>query len=383
MKKIITKQLARSCIAACALVFGTLSVVAPVSCRLTEEGLEIVPADTAAPAVEEFTVLGSDRIFVSCSKKIVLDNISVVETEADDIIADYAETDYENVFATAESVTYDESGKSAEIVLTAATSVGKNYIFSGIVYDEAGNSLEFSHRFCGYNEEPAKLLISEVRYNKSSSSTKTKKTEFIEFYVLESGNLAGLEVVSATNSEKKKYSFPSINVKRGEYIVLHGQLYEEMGATAIDELGEDLTLSTAHESCATARELWRKATDKFISQTDVIMLRESSMNKIKDAVLLSTSGKVEWTKSVKAFAEKVQSAGVWEDALNPDKAVCTDVTGTSTTSCSVSRQNIDELAMRYADGAEVPDVIPTCASDWLITIPATPGFENSSNPYVK
>ena len=214
MKKKFNNQIFRTAILSLGIVLAVLSCVAPVSCRLTEEGIEIIPADTTAPAVEEFLVTGSRTLSLACSEKIVLDKILIHEidgdTELDSIDTFMAESgDEEGCYAVANSVTYSEDGKSAEIELSEEMRVGEAYVFSGVVYDITGNSLDFCQKFVGYNSNPARLIFNEIRttYNKAKNAV-----EFIEFYVLKSGNTFGLEYVSAANGEARKYSFPAMEV---------------------------------------------------------------------------------------------------------------------------------------------------------------------------
>ena len=370
MKKVFKNDYAKSLLISGILCFIVLMIVSPISCRLTEEGIEIIPADTNAPSILSFSVTGERLLNLSCSEKIVLDQLTVREFQGESSDEGNLFLLEEEPYAYADCITYSENMMDAEIYLSESTRVGKEYVLSGIVYDRSGNSLEFSQQFSGFNANPARLVLSEVRYN----SSKPKKTEFVEFYVLKSGNLSGLEFVSAANP-KRKYVFPAIEVKRGEYIALHGQVYDGMEYNAIDELENDLTLSTATESCDTGRELWRKFTDKFVSKTDVILLRDSCKNKIMDALLWTSVEGSEWSKNLKELAEEVQTAGFWENALSPENAVRTETIKSSAVK-SLARQNILLLAEKYPESEEIPDVIPANACDWAIASSATPGYKN-------
>lgn len=390
MKKMVSHQIVRSFVLTCILVFGSLSIVAPVSCRLTEEGVEVVPADTTAPAVEAFSVTSASEVVITCSEKIVLDKIGVLELSEDEDFENFVFPDEnESVFASADSVTYSESGLSAEISLSTQTAVGKSYVFFGVVYDITGNSLAFAQKFCGYNDHPAKLMFNEIRttFNKAKTAA-----EYIEFYALKGGNTYGLEVVSATNGEAKKYVFPAIEVKTGEYITLHGRIFEGTEDVALDELEDDLTLSVAVESCDEARDLWKEGNDRIVSNTDVVVLRDSVSGAFKDAVLLAEPGKTEWGKKLtKEFAEKAFELGIWLDGSSPENAICTDGMKSSLLR-SISRQNTAEISAKYASD-NLPDYIATSAKDWFVTEKlgkgnsaisgATPGFANSNNPFVQ
>ncbi|MBQ4378067.1 MAG: hypothetical protein II821_02575 [Treponema sp.] len=388
MKKNLLKEILWRACFTIVLTATVLFVVSPVSCRLTEEGIEIILSDTTSPEVESFSVSGANSILLDCSEKIVLDKISVFEItegcEEDEIPVIF---DEEAAFALADCVTYSEDGKSCEILLSSSTTVGKSYIFTGIVCDISGNSLEFAQKFYGYNDNPAKLIFNEIR---TTYKKEKEAVEFIEFYCLSSGNTYGLEFVSAANTESKKYSFPAIEVKQGEYITLHGRILEGLEETALDECGSDLALSTAADSCDTARDLWKSGTDKIVSNTDVVILRDSVSKKIKDAVLLSVSGKTEWTKALmKEFAAEAYESGIWKDGVLPENAVCTDGMSSSVLR-SISRKNTAGLIEKYADSSEISEFISSSASDWFVTNSskdeetkatvsgATPGYKNST-----
>lgn len=390
MKKNFINQFFGLVLICAGIILAVLAFVAPVSCRLTEEGIEILPADTTAPEVEDFSVTGSRTLSLACSEKIVLDKIFIHELSDESSFEDslFPGSDEDNAFAVANVISYSEDGKSAEVEVSEDMTVGKSYVFSGVVYDITGNSLEFSQKFLGYNSNPARLIFNEIRttYNKSKSAV-----EFIEFYVLKSGNLFGLEYVSSANGEAKKYSFPAIDVKRGEYITLHGKVLEGMEEDAVDELGDNLSLSKAFESCDEARDLWRRGDEKIVSNTDVLILRDYLSKEIKDAVLLSQSGKKAWPKkAMTEYAEKAFSLGIWPEGSLPENAVSTD-SMTSSIFRSISRQNVKKIAESYSDEAFLPKYIASYASDWIVTDKltenkvtvsgATPGYENSSNPY--
>ena len=181
MKKNFINQFLGIVFISAAIVLAVLAFVAPVSCRLTEEGIEIVPADTTAPSVENFLVTGSRTVSLACSEKIVLDKICILELTDENSFEDsvFLGADEENAFAVANVISYSEDGKSAAVELSEDMAVGKSYVFSGVVYDITGNSLEFCQKFMGYNKNPARLIFNEIRttYNKSKSAV-----EFIEFY---------------------------------------------------------------------------------------------------------------------------------------------------------------------------------------------------------
>lgn len=473
MKKNFRNLFVRTVLASCAVVGSTLMLVAPVSCRHTDDGIEYIPVDTTPPHIEEVNTTGKKTVSVKCSEKIVLDNITVkkvneksgevfdagsaandnnmpkasdgdasspspvsaassassvspdsssaapVEAESSDVsglepeptvphsldsdsVIQDGETnessdkgstnsdDKDDVFAVADVITYSEDGKSAEIEISENMEVGETYMVSGVVLDETGNSLEFSQKVNGYNEKQAVLIFNEIR---TSYDKKKTAVEFVEFFVLKSGNTFGLEYVSAALGELKKYAFPAIEVKQGDYITLHGRIIEGMESDAVEELGDNLALSKAFESCDTARDLWMGGTDKIASNSDVLVIRDSDSKGIKDAVLLSPSEKASWSKKLmREFAERACSLGIWPSGSAPENAVCTDSMSTSIYR-SISRTNTKVLAESYSDENDVPEYIETSPCDWIVTDKvtakkvtisgATPGYENSTNVFVE
>lgn len=388
MKKIFGNLVLRTALMSCAIVLVVTAFVAPVSCRLTEEGIEILPADVSVPSVESFSVRGRNIIHLDCSERIVLDKVCVLEEGS------------EEEFAVADAVTYSEDGKSCDVELSKNTLVGKNYVFSGKVFDITGNSLEFSQTFTGFNENPARLMFNEV-YVKGDS--KNQVAEFVEFVVLKSGNICGLELVSASKGEEKKYSFPAIDVKRGDYIVVHGRTAFTNSKTKekkeiesfADEDGDDICLSKSKFSCDSARDLWREGDDKIISDTDVLILRDGTAKNMKDAVLFSADSKNEWKPRMKEFAEEAHSLGIWDGGSSPSFAISSS--GAASLNRSISRKNTNDVFLKYADENSLPEYICTSSAEWIVTEKSsakasngkkvtvsgvTPGFENSANPYI-
>ncbi|WP_407428591.1 hypothetical protein [Treponema sp.] len=376
MKKIITRQFFFNILAAAIITSAVLAIVSPVSCRLTDEGIEIFPGDSQSPEIEKFSVISNKSVEILCSEKIIFDNIKVVSGNSI-ILDEQSDCNQCELYAVADCINYDEQGLCAEILFSESTIIGEPYTISGIVYDTSGNSLEFSRTFYGYNENPAKLIFSEIR-----SKNSTAKVEFIEFYVLKSGNLSGLEVSSAVKGEENAYIFPVIDVKKGEFITLHGHIIEKLASGAKNELGSDLTLSTAAESCSLARDLWNNSESAFFGNNDVLVLKDFNTGSFKDAVLMCPSSSSKWYRTQeKVYADEAYECGIWTSGADVANAVDTETA--NALGRSVSRQNISELAARYPDEETVPEIIPAAKEDYLVVSVVTPGTENSNNEYVK
>jgi hypothetical protein len=342
----------------------------PFSCRITEDGITIVEEDVSVPKIVSFRAGDNSTLILSCTKSFDLGG---------ELVKNLNETYYQSQLLKE----YQEDGKTVVLTLPEQTVAGESYIFEGEITDKKGNTLTFSLPFTGFNENPARLLLSEIRTKHSTSSGEIKKSEYAELYVLEEGCTAGLEIISGSDGESKKYVFPAVDVKKGEYIVVHFR--QTYGGSCTDETGDNLELSTAADS-SSARDLWVNNTESRISESDVIVLRDSCRDKIIDAVLYSVSGKTDWYYSFqKVLASVVFESGIWEEGFLPENAAVSD--GLSLTR-TMSRLNAGEIIKSYNAGTEngsfaQNDLIKVHAGDWAVVSGATPGAENSKVVYVK
>ncbi len=333
----------------------------PVSCKMTEDGITIDESDAEAPAIISFNVESSEKAKIVCSKKVEFESLALFKAESQETAGDV-------------TVSYDESGQSASILFSEPTLVGAKYVLSGVVKDSRGNTLEFTQPFVGFNANPARLVLSEIRAGSSG-----KKVEFVEVYALSGGNTSGLSIVSGLYGEKKRYVFPSINVSTGEYIIVHMRTKADEKAGCVDELGTDLNLSSAADS-SSARDLWKPASDRYIASKDVLVLKNAD-GSIMDAIAYSQSANSSpWKSKVQeSLAAQAVEAGVWLGGVQASENAFADNITNAATSRSLSRQNIEDLSKLQ----EIPSVIPASPSDWLVVKTITPGKKNSGEPYVK
>ncbi len=355
-----------------ALTFGLTATVVfavsfPVSCRLSDEGIEILKDDLTSPKIVSFSVQDKSNLVLACSKQIIVSGTKVKSSEGTCIEEDL-------------KTTYSTDGTKVNFNLKNPTEIGKSYELSGTIKDQGGNTLTFSLPFEGFNENPARLLLSEVRSKHLASSGEIKRAEFVELYVLKAGNLAGLALESGSDGAEKKYEFPCIQVKQGEYIIVHFRTVT--GGDCIDEMGDDLSLSTASDSHNSARDLWIKNTESRISDSDIIVLRNSCKSSIEDAVLFSGSGKNSWHyESSKKLAKDASESGIWTFGEEIENAACSDGVTVARTLC---RNNIKDLNSKFSKG-ELNDksLITATKDDWFVAKSCTPGEENSSVAYTK
>jgi hypothetical protein len=210
------------------------------------------------------------------------------------------------------------------------------------------------------------LLINEIRTEYTSASS---KVEFIEFKIIEGGNLDTINVFTAgSDIEKPTYVFPSAEVKAGEYVVLY---LRKLNPASVDETGDNLALSPGVETSSTAREFWMPGTDKQTRKTDIIFIKDRD-DTIVDAVMMSEKMDEAWSKRLTEAADLLGSNGAWlangepSNSPSPLYAIPSQYT---TTSRTISR---DET-MIDSDSE----------SDWFVTASsgATPGAANSDKRY--
>ena len=350
IRELFLKTILPALVLACSVILA----ISPVSCKITEEGIQLLTGDFSVPKIQTFTVQSNECVKLEFDKPIVKTTATVfLENE------ELSQTEVANVLT--------NENKTATFTFNQQTETGKKYIIQGIVNDENGNSLTFSIPFKGYNSSIPSIVISEVRNAYSSSTDKTTgakkyKCEYIELYVLKEGNLSGLELVSAGDGAEKKYSLPAVNVLAGEYILIHLRNLED---GCIDELENDITLSTATDSSDKARDFWVHNKTARLSSSDIIILRNSGNSEILDAFVFAESSLQEWDASYKQFVQDVEASGIWVDTesnatCSVQSAVISDNITSSATTRSFSRQNVLLLKPDISSGK-----ITNSSSQWI------------------
>ncbi|MCK9169694.1 MAG: hypothetical protein M0P01_04705 [Treponema sp.] len=342
-----------------------LSAVCPVSCKVTDEGLQLLHGDYTAPAIESYSVKDAFSVVVIFSKKVQITDAVIVpasETTASDDAIPSLENASESDNAVQGIISYDEAGKSVTISSTEKRSVGAHYKLYGEAADGTGNTLTFCIPFTGYNDRMAHVLISEIHPGYVSGSN---RCEFVELFVLTEGNLAGLEVYSANDGKDRGYVLPAAEVKPGDVIILH---MRKKGESCIDETGDDLSAAEgttkADYVSSKARDLWADNTKACIGdKEDVIVLLNSFSGNFIDAVLYAPAGIMSWTKDeVQNAAEAAVSEGIWHSA-GPSDAVKSDgLTATKT----FARKGCLTLLDNVRKGSSADDVIAQSSDEWYI-----------------
>ena len=265
-----------------------------------------------------------------------------------------------------------EEGQTVKIAVKNPIEPARRIIADILVEDADRNTLNVIVPFRGRNDRMPALVFNELR----TEYTKPK-AEFVEFHTPEPGNLGALRLFIAGYSlTKPAYEFPPVEVKAGEYIVLHLRTVEE---GCVDETGTDLALSGGTDALSTARDFWISGNTKLIHMTDALWLLDQD-DRIIDAVLLSENSGTEWgtTKFAKAAAEAAAFLGrenAWlprsgypPERWIPDPSSAV-ITGGTTNTRTICRDETLPAERR--------------AGNWYITATssATPGKKNSEKRY--
>jgi hypothetical protein len=287
-------------------MFAALFSVAP-SCALNPEIVTVWGGDAEVPKLVGVEPLSAKEIRATFSAPVSISNAEVAMPEVPGAIIT---TSWEA-----------DGGNSVVFILDESVGVGAPAALSATVADGKGNSLAFSVPFTGYNDHPAKLRINEIRIDYVGAKDKTfPKVEFIEFVVVSSGNLGGVEVYNAANAARPSYEFPPVEVSAGDFIVYHLRSIEE---GLVNETGA-IDASAGTDAKPTARDFWDTQTRKPFKDDNVILVRERKAGPIMDALLYVATKTTDWpSDTVKAAAELAFSSGAWKPGSDVSDAAGT------------------------------------------------------------
>lgn len=359
-----------------ALVITVCIIIGTTSCAFSSDGFTMISGDYSSPVLEHFTMDDGTTATMSFSREVTFPRLeyyvlpqnssSSADTQAQLVGSVFAKT-FE-VGTTSKNT--QASTNTYTLTFPSNTVPGTEYILSGTVKDAVGSTLRFTLGFSGFNSRVPYIVFSEINTEHAKP-----RTEFIEFYVLEDGNLGGMVLQSAGDGIEDDYIFPAIEVSAGEYVVLHMRSLEE---GLINETGNDLTISAGRQASATGRDLWIPGTKTRLSTTDVLLVRKRLNGPIIDAVLYAKSDKTSWTKDLMTtYARDAYNEKIWNDGFEITTAASTDG---STTTRTLSRQNISEIITLFATGTRIRNK----ADDWIIvaTSNASPGKSNSNKAHI-
>jgi hypothetical protein len=155
---------------------------------------------------------------------------------------------------------------------------GRRYTFEAMVKDARGNTTSFLYHFYGFNPRVPALLINEF-ITTSSTTVFTR----MEIAVRSDGNMGGVTFFEGTKSyADKTFVFPSFEVKKDDYIVLH---FKPDGLPGEIDETEDKTAATGKGASPTAFDFWAQGTGNLSKENDVLTLYSNPEGRLLDGVL--------------------------------------------------------------------------------------------------
>jgi hypothetical protein len=306
----------RSC-----LLWAILSAaLAFAACACSAEAAiqEVLGASAAAPVFLECRPVSSTELEFQFSRPV-----RVVSFQLDPL---------------AEAETFEE-GELVHIEFSEPLEEGGRYTAEILVEDAKRNTLSVLVPFRGRNDRLPSLLITELRTEQGKSTSKTNpqtRVEFVELFAREAGNLGALRLYIASSSFSQPIlEFPPIEVKAGEYIVVHLRTKEESWA---NETRADLALSGGTDALETARDLWIPGNKKILHKDDLVYLLDQDDRIIDGVVLTSNPEKTNWaSEDLREAAALFAAQDAWLPQPLPAAALDCGSIKTATTK-SISRQ---------------------------------------------
>jgi hypothetical protein len=268
------------------------------------------------------------------------------------------------------SVESIENGDNVRIKFTQNIEPGKLITADLLAEDEKKNTINVLVSFKARNNRMPQLVINEL-CTEYANAAAGRKAEFIEFKILSNGNLGAMRVIIIGNSNNAKYTvyeFPSVEVKKDDYVVLHLRTYDP---SSKDELGSNLSESGGINSSPTARDFWIPGTTKLLHKTAFVYVQDQD-DKVMTAVMICEKPDQMWPKDYFEQAATflfMQNAWSSSDGISyrPIDAVPSAGTTNTRTICrDESRENTNS------------------AADWYITATssATPGSPNNPKRFL-
>jgi len=257
---------------------------------------------------------------------------------------------------------YEKPGKGKTITVNLEKNLESGQVVTAnfVAEDAYERSIKKQVLFSSTATLAPALQINELRTEYSKP-----KAEFIEFKMLSDGNLGGLRVFAASNNKTPQvYEFAPVEVKEGEYVVLHMRTLEE---SCKDEYGVSLNESGGTDSCPTARDFWIAGSNKLLRKTDAVYVLDKN-DWVLDAVIVAETPSPSWVNSfIAKAAELLFSQRLWESAAG---TICSpaDV---------VNSSGINTAMTKSISRREAVENTHT-AADWYVTKAGgvSPGLQN-------
>ncbi len=331
--KNILNMIVHTIVCTLAGVFFILLCMYHSSCHITPEGIKLVSDGITSVKIKEYSI-DEGLIQVWFSKKVEPESVFAVES-------DETCTSIENFLNHEKKMDVDCSASndnSLRFTVRDKTQIGKTYDLFACVKDTSGNTLSFTIPFYGENRNFPVMVISEVS---DFYSRKDGICEYIELYAVTSGNLFGLELISA--SDDRHFALPCAEVRKGDYVIVHLRNESE---SCISETGDNLSLSRAKGSVNGVRDIWIDNDQSVLNSTaEILMLKNKARSVVTDCVMYCRQDYA--LENEKWKSEKLCEAseicldyGLWHGEGKPSDAVYSMKRKTTS---YISRTNIKYL----------------------------------------
>lgn len=356
----------------------TIFAVAPVSCKLTPEGIHVAGGDFSAPELLKVTVIDEKTVELDFSEAVTVKN-AVVSPILEDVSdsSEHSRTEEASKALRAAAGDFGKiavstscvnEGKSVLFNFAQPSEIGMHYEIFGVLEDLRGNSLTFTVGFTGYNPDIPDLIMTEVqfKYEKANLASGTEyRCEFVEFLALSDGNLAGLRLESAADGEGKAYDFPNLKVRKGEVFVVHLRTGGNL-EKCMNEAADDLNLSTERFSSNEIRDLWSDNTSARLNDSaDVLSLLNKSTGKILDGLIYRNSSTTEFKPELQQAALKLEQSGIYTSA-SIESAAVTDKNLKASATKSLQRKSAKEIQDALMSNQKINMPVVSDSDSWEI-----------------
>jgi len=277
------------------LVLGLVPLlVTAYSCSTGESANQIVGTSSSVPAFRACRVISGTEIEFHFSQPVTV------------LLMD---------FTPPQEIETIENGELVRVCIAEGHPPGEKLTVDLLATDEQGNTINVLALLRTKNERMPKMVINELRTEYSKP-----KCEFIEFKMLTAGNLAAMRVFIAGNKTPLVYEFSPIEVRAGEYILLHLRTLDD---TSRDEYGNSKNASGGVEAREGVRDFWVPGTAKLLRKTDAVYVLDQDDN-VLDAVMLSATHDQTWNKEYMAtVAEFLSEKNAWASDTFVDSSKAT------------------------------------------------------------
>lgn len=197
----------------------------------------------------------------------------------------------------------EDGAETVRVDFGAGPGAGERCVFDLVAEDAEGNTVSVAAPFIGRNDNPAPLIVNEVRTEYSKP-----KVEFVELYCSGAGELGGLRLVSSEGGAGEPlFVFPPCAVSAGEYVTIHLRSMEEGIA---DETGPT-DASAGTDSSPTARDFWTPGAVKRIRKTDLVAVLDSDGLPLDAAAFSETPASPWKNEAQSSFFAFLEAAGAW------------------------------------------------------------------------